>query len=64
MSMRMKRSELRERRKALGMSQEALARAVGVTMQVVHAWEKGLWGMSPANEAKVNAFFKAAEKAK
>jgi len=49
----MKPKELRRRRRALALSQDALAREVGVTMQVVSYWERGVWGMSPANEAKL-----------
>lgn len=37
----MNAEELRRRREALGMSQEALARALGVSRQSVYMWERG-----------------------
>lgn len=37
----MNREELRRRRESLGMSQDQLARALGVTRQSVYMWEAG-----------------------
>jgi len=33
--------ELRARREALGLSQEALARKVGISARTIHRWETG-----------------------
>jgi transcriptional regulator with XRE-family HTH domain len=40
-------AELRQRRDALGWSQETLARALSVTRQTVYMWERGKTAVPP-----------------
>lgn len=37
----MTKEELRQRRVALGLTQEKLAHALGITRQTVYSWERG-----------------------
>ncbi len=61
---------VRERRKALGMSQEKLANALGISFQQVQKYEVGhnrvaasrLWDMANILEVKVGYFFEGIPK--
>jgi len=50
---RMERNNLRERRKALGLSQMELARLVGVSLLTVQIWERGVSEPKPENKEKL-----------
>ncbi len=49
----MERNDLRERRKALGLSQMELARLVGVSLLTVQLWERGVSEPKPENREKL-----------
>lgn len=48
---------IRDQRLKRGLSQEALAREVGVTHHVVYRWEKGTYSPSPENESRLLEVF-------
>lgn len=49
----MERNDLRERRKALGLSQMELARLVGVSLPTIQIWERGVSKPKPENREKL-----------
>ena len=49
----MERNDLRERRKALGLSQMDLAGLVGVSLLTVQLWERGVSQPKPENREKL-----------
>ena len=49
----MERNDLRERRKALGLSQMKLASLVGVSLLTVQLWERGVSEPRPENREKL-----------
>ena len=49
----MERNDLRERRKALGLSQMELARLVGVSLLTIQTWERGVSEPKPENKEKL-----------
>ena len=50
---RMKRNDLRKRRKALGLPQMELARLVGVSLLTIQTWERGVSEPRPENREKL-----------
>lgn len=47
--------ELKEIRNKLGLTQEALARLIGVSFQTVNRWERGLFKPSPLAVEKLKS---------
>lgn len=58
----MKRNDLRERRKALGVSQMELAKLVGVSLLTVQIWERGVSEPKPENREKLEQVLSELEK--
>jgi len=48
-----KMTTLKERRKALGLSQIELAKKVGVSIPTIQTWERGVGTPKPENEEKL-----------
>ena len=56
--------DLRERRKALGLSQMELARLVGVSLLTIQTWERGVSEPKPENREKLEQVLNELEKRK
>ena len=55
-------SDIATRRKALGLSQEALARRFGVSVMTVHRWESGENAPSPVLRDVIKRWLRRTEK--
>ena len=57
----MNKEEIREKRSILNLSQEQMARRVGVSVATVQRWEKGQHTPSQLAESKLKRLFKREE---
>ncbi len=57
-------TELRKRRKALGLTQMDLARLVGVSLVTIQTWERGIGTPKPENLEKLEEVLGELEKSK
>lgn len=55
-------TELKKRRKALGVSQMDLARLVGVSLLTIQTWERGAGEPKPENREKLEQILSSLEK--